>query len=54
MDNKPATGVSGLALIRYMRGRMQRGAKLHSNGMARADALETGHRFLPRTFRTSE
>jgi dienelactone hydrolase len=54
MDNKPATGVSGFALIRYMRGCMQRGAELHPNGAARADAVERVHRFLIRTFRMSE
>jgi len=50
MDNKPVTGVSGLALIRYMRGCMQRGAELHPNGAARADAVERVHRFLVQTF----
>ena len=53
MDNKPVTGVSGLALIRYMRGCMQRGAELHPNGAARADAMERVHRFLAQTFRIS-
>lgn len=46
MDNKPVNGVSGLALIRYMRGCMQRGAELHPNAAARADAVERVHRFL--------
>jgi dienelactone hydrolase len=50
MDNKPVTGVSGLALIRYMRGCMQRGAELHPNGGARADAVERVRRFLIQTF----
>jgi dienelactone hydrolase len=50
MNNKPVTGVSGLALIRYMRGCMQRGAELHPNGVARADALEKVRSFLFRTF----
>jgi dienelactone hydrolase len=50
MDYKPVTGVSGLALIRYMRGCMQRGAELHPNGPARADAVERVHRFLVQTF----
>ena len=50
MDNKPVTGVSGLALIRYMRGCMQTGAELHPNSAARADAVEKVHRFLMETF----
>ncbi len=50
MDNKPVTGVSGLALIRYMRGCMQSGAELHPNAAARADAVEKVHRFLIQTF----
>ncbi len=53
MDNKPVTGVSGLALIRYMRGCMQSGAELHPNSAARADAVERVHRFLMETFHIS-
>ena len=53
MDNKPVNGVSGLALIRYMRGCMQSGAELHPNGAARADAVERVHRFLTEVFRIS-
>jgi dienelactone hydrolase len=51
MDSKPVTGVSGLALIRYMRGCMSRGAELHPNAAARADAVDRVHRFLAQTFR---
>ena len=51
MDHKPVTGVSGLALIHYMRGCMQRGAELHPNRAARADAVEKVHIFLTQTFR---
>lgn len=51
MNHKPETGVSGLALIRYMRSCMQRGAELHPNGAARADALERVRRFLVQTLR---
>jgi len=54
MDNKPVSGVTGLALIRYMRGCMQRGAELHPNGSARADAVERVHRFLVQTFHISD
>jgi dienelactone hydrolase len=50
MDHKPVSGVSGLALIRYMRGCMQRGAEVHPNGAARSDALERVHSFLIQTF----
>jgi dienelactone hydrolase len=50
MDKKPVTGVSGLALIRYMRGCMQRGAELHPNRAARADAVEKVHGFLIQAF----
>jgi dienelactone hydrolase len=50
MDKKPVAGVSGLALIRYMRGCMQRGAELHPNGAARADALDKVHAFLAQSF----
>ena len=50
MDHKPVTGVSGLALIRYMRGCMERGAELHPNGAARAEAVDRVHRFLKDTF----
>jgi dienelactone hydrolase len=50
MNNRPVTGVSGLALIRYMRGCMQRGAELHPNAVARADALERVRSFLVQTF----
>jgi dienelactone hydrolase len=50
MDNKPVTGVSGFSLIRYMRGCMQRGAELHPNRAARADAVEKVHGFLIQTF----
>jgi dienelactone hydrolase len=50
MDNKPVTGVSGLSLIRYMRGCMQRGAELHPNRAARADAVEKVRGFLAKTF----
>jgi dienelactone hydrolase len=53
MDNKAVTGVSGLALIRYMRGCMQSGAELHPNSAARADAVERVHRFLVETFHIS-
>ena len=49
MENKPVSGVSGLALIRYMRSCMQRGAEVHPNGAARADALERVHSFLIQT-----
>jgi dienelactone hydrolase len=49
MNNKAETGVSGLALIRYMRSCMQRGAELHPNGAARADALERVRSFLVQT-----
>jgi dienelactone hydrolase len=51
MDNKPVSGVSGFTLIRYMRGCMHRGAELHPNGAARADAVERVHRFLAQAFR---
>lgn len=50
MDHKPVSGVSGLALMRYMRSCMTRGAELHPNGAARADAVERVHRFLISTF----
>ena len=50
MDHRPVTGVSGLALLRYMRGCMQRGAELHPNSAARADAVEKVHRFLMQAF----
>jgi dienelactone hydrolase len=50
MDHKPVTGVSGLGLISYMRGCMQRGAELHPNPAARADALEKVHAFLVQAF----
>jgi dienelactone hydrolase len=50
MNNRPVAGVSGLALLRYMHGCMQRGAELHPNGAARADALERVHAFLAQTF----
>jgi dienelactone hydrolase len=53
MDNKPVNGVSGLALIRYMRGCMQSGAELHPNSAARADAVEKVHHFLMEAFRIS-
>jgi len=51
MDNKPVSGVSGFTLIRYMRGCMHRGAELHPNSAARADAVERVHRFLTQAFR---
>ena len=50
MNNKAVTGVSGLALIHYMRGCMQRGAELHPNGAARTDALQRVHSFVTQTF----
>jgi dienelactone hydrolase len=50
MDHQPASGVSGLALIRYMRGCMQRGAELHPNRAARADAVDKVHAFLIQAF----
>jgi dienelactone hydrolase len=53
MDNKPVNGVSGIALIKYMRGCMQSGADLHPNKAARADAVERVHRFLMETFHIS-
>jgi dienelactone hydrolase len=46
MNHKPESGVSGLSLIRYMHGCMQRGADLHPNAAARADAVDRVHRFL--------
>ncbi len=49
IDHKPVTGVSGLALIRYMRGCMERGAQLHPNRTARADAVEKVRTFLVQT-----
>ena len=53
MNHKPVTGVSGLALIHYMRGCMQHGAQLHPNRAARADAVEKLHAFLVQSFHLS-
>jgi dienelactone hydrolase len=53
MDHKPVSGVSGLALIHYMRGCKQRGAELHPNRAARADAVEKVHAFLTQAFHMS-
>jgi dienelactone hydrolase len=50
MDHKPVNGVSNLAMISYMRGCMQRGAELHPNLTARADAREKVRAFLVQTF----
>ena len=53
MNHTAVSGVSGLALIRYMRGCMQRGAEIHPNGVARADALERVRHFVIQTFHIS-
>ncbi|HUN92081.1 MAG TPA: dienelactone hydrolase family protein [Burkholderiaceae bacterium] len=50
MAGKPVDGVSGLALISYMHGCMQRGAELHPNAAARADAVQRVHGFLQQAF----
>ena len=54
MNHKPESGVSGLALIRYMHGCMQRGAELHPNAAARADSVDRVHRFLVQALRVAE
>jgi dienelactone hydrolase len=54
MDHKAAAGVSGMTLMHYMRSCMQRGAELHPNAAARADAVETVHQFLVQTFHLSQ
>ena len=50
MDGKAVSGVSGADFMRYIRGCLQRGADLHPNAAARADAVERAHSFLTQVF----
>ncbi|HXY05035.1 MAG TPA: dienelactone hydrolase family protein [Burkholderiaceae bacterium] len=53
MDHKPVSGVSGIAVLRYMHSCMQRGAELHPNAAARADAVDKVRAFLLGVFHIS-
>lgn len=51
LDHKPVEGVSGLKVLMYMRGCLERGATLRADPAARADAVDQVHAFLVETFR---